>query len=143
MSNFYKWFWGNILGRKDFYAGHKTKRGAVVALYIYVSAFLGYNFNLIWIYVKHFTGFDIQSFFKINSKIEGLLLTFSLMSIFFVINYFFLFSNNIYEMIIDDFTAMMDKKEITKNKENLIRMSVLIGFILLTFLNLFIVTEIL
>ena len=65
------------------------------------------------------------------------------MGVVFILNYFILLKGNRYEKIIDDFTAVMDKKGIPRNKENLRRMSVLVGFILITFLNLFIVTEVL
>ena len=144
MIKCYTWLWGNILGRNQLYNNYySTKKGAVIALYIYISTFLGYNFGLLWSYVKYFTGFDIWASIGMGNKLGGLSLSFSFMGVFFILNYFFLLKGNRYEKIIDDFTAVMDKKGIPRNKENLRRMSVLVGFILITFLILFIVTEVL
>lgn len=137
MIDLYRRFWFHFLGRKEHHSGYGSKREAIIASYIYISGIIGYNFTLLWSYVKFFTGFDLYRFFGATGKGASLLLTFSLIGFILLVNYFFLFEKENYKTIIDEFSNKSNSGPMKGFKTIMKRMYMFFLLVLLTFLNLY------
>lgn len=135
--HWYRQFWFHFLGRSEHYSGYGSKKEAVIASWIYISGILGYNFVLLWNYVKYFLGFDIYRFLNATEKSSSLILTFAMMGIILITNYFFLFKEENYKSIIEEFSNTQNSGPLKGFKTIMKRMYMFFILVIITVLNLY------
>ncbi len=140
--NWDRQFWFHFLPRSFLNEIYTSKKEAAVASCIYASGILGINFVMLWSYIKYFTGFDLYRSLGVADR-GGWLLTFILMALVLFFNYRYLFDNDNYLSIIEEYANETNSYPAKDFKGFIKRMYVMLILVVLTFLNLFIVSEVL
>ena len=97
---------------------------------------------MLWSYIKYFTGFDLYRSLGVADRC-GRLVTFILMALVLFFNYRYLFDNDNYLSIIEEYANETNSYPAKDFKGFIKRMYVMLILVVLTFLNLFIVSEVL
>ncbi|WP_109833300.1 hypothetical protein [Reichenbachiella versicolor] len=100
----YSKMWAQALGTKNAAPGGYSKKEAVLAVYIYLSAFIGGNIILLFGYIRYFTGFSVnEALGDLQSTTKNIIIVAITIGSTTVLNYFYLIKNDRYLKIMDDF----------------------------------------
>ncbi len=104
---------------------------------------MGANFLMMWSYLKLLFGFDIFKIVGATGKPSGILFSLSLMGLVLVLNYRYLFHDNNYMSIIEEYSTESNSMPAKGLRAIVRRMYMALLLILITFLNLYVIGELL